>query len=408
MGTTSRQHFVLLSTLALFTVTSAQAQVNSQAPAAIHFVVFDACRNELQLRIKDKKAFEVDGKGFMPVAQSAGTLVAYSTAPRRTASDAGEGSGPYARALAEELARPGFEAVVMFRNVQLRVKQSIGQDPWLSFPGVPAVYFAGERPTDSPPSKPDDPQAVFMRERASVKNSLRPVLAQLGSEGILSSGVIDLRKKWPGPSIKMCFLDGGREVRAHVASIARQWTLHGEIDFDFGNWDDPRACRSEGEDSDVRITFAQNGNWSFIGTDSRTFSGSDNATLSLESLRDVNLEKIKGAAAYGREILHEFGHVLGFDHNWRAAGANCDKEMNWDYIYENFLRTAGWDKHIVDDNLRSLNPGAHAPAALDKKSVMNWDLPAEFFVKGKESSCWLEPRDELSLRDKLAVFTAYR
>jgi hypothetical protein len=33
----------------------------------------------------------------------------------------------------------------MFRNVQLKVKHAIGQDPWLSFPTLPAVYFAGNR-----------------------------------------------------------------------------------------------------------------------------------------------------------------------------------------------------------------------------------------------------------------------
>ena len=32
----------------------------------------------------------------------------------------------------------------MFRNVQLRVKERIGQDPWITFPTLPAVYFAGE------------------------------------------------------------------------------------------------------------------------------------------------------------------------------------------------------------------------------------------------------------------------
>ena len=33
----------------------------------------------------------------------------------------------------------------MFRNVQLRVKQAIGQDPWLSFPTLPAVFLAGAK-----------------------------------------------------------------------------------------------------------------------------------------------------------------------------------------------------------------------------------------------------------------------
>ena len=56
-------------------------------------------------------------KGFVPVANTAGLLIAYATAPNRTASDAGDGGGPYAKALAEELLKPGVEAVTMFRDV---------------------------------------------------------------------------------------------------------------------------------------------------------------------------------------------------------------------------------------------------------------------------------------------------
>ena len=77
------------------------------------------------------KALGTD-KGFVPITDTAGLLIAYATAPRKTASDVGDDGGPYAKALAEELMKPGIEAVTMFRNVQLRVKETIGQDPWLS------------------------------------------------------------------------------------------------------------------------------------------------------------------------------------------------------------------------------------------------------------------------------------
>src|SRR5262245_41484969 len=92
---------------------------------------------------------------------TAGLLIAYATAPRKTASDVGDGGGPYAKALAEEMMKPGVEAVTMFRNVQLKVKQAIGQDPWLSFPSLPAVYFAGSKP----------PENVELTFWASVKDS---------------------------------------------------------------------------------------------------------------------------------------------------------------------------------------------------------------------------------------------
>jgi Caspase domain len=116
--------------------------LSKQAPNATHYVVFDACRNELNIAGTAAKALGTD-KGFVPIMDTAGLLIAYAKAPRKTASDVGNDGGPYAKTLAEELMKPGIEAVTMFRNVQLRVKQTIGQDPWLSFPSLPAVYFAG-------------------------------------------------------------------------------------------------------------------------------------------------------------------------------------------------------------------------------------------------------------------------
>jgi uncharacterized caspase-like protein len=116
--------------------------LSKEAKEATQFVVFDACRNELHLSSGAAKAIGAD-KGFVPVATTAGLLIAYATAPNRTASDAGEGGGVYAKALAEELVKPGVEAVTMFRAVQIRVKETVGQDPWLSFPSLAPVYLAG-------------------------------------------------------------------------------------------------------------------------------------------------------------------------------------------------------------------------------------------------------------------------
>lgn len=118
------------------------ATLTRLAPLAVHFVIFDACRSELHFATRDTKSIG-DEKGFVPVQSSAGLLVAYSTAPDRTASDVGHEGGPYARVLAEEILKPGYEAVSMFRSVQIRMKQQIGQDPWLSFPALPPIYLNG-------------------------------------------------------------------------------------------------------------------------------------------------------------------------------------------------------------------------------------------------------------------------
>jgi formylglycine-generating enzyme required for sulfatase activity len=146
--------------------------LSKEAKDATQFVVFDACRNELHLSGGAAKAVGAD-KGFVPVGDTAGLLIAYATAPGRTASDAGEGGGAYAKALAEELVRPGVEAVTMFRAVQIRVKLAIGQDPWLSFPSLAPVYLAGREaaPAEVPKTQAQAPMSEAAQAWDRIKDS---------------------------------------------------------------------------------------------------------------------------------------------------------------------------------------------------------------------------------------------
>jgi Caspase domain len=141
--------------------------LRAQAPLATHYVVFDACRNELNLTRKGQKA--LTGKGFVPLAYTPGVMIAYATAPGRTASDRGQDGGPYARALSEEIVKPGAEALFMFRRVALRVNREIGQDPWISASTLPEVYFAGKKPEGPTPE-----QQLEMAFWASVKDNSDP------------------------------------------------------------------------------------------------------------------------------------------------------------------------------------------------------------------------------------------
>src|SRR5262245_35648585 len=94
------------------------------APDAVHFVVLDACRNN----IRGKKG----AKGFVPVSEyRTGVVLAFATAAGETASDEGTTSGPYAAALAEEIVRPGYNDQAVFNAVRARVVAATrGQTPW--------------------------------------------------------------------------------------------------------------------------------------------------------------------------------------------------------------------------------------------------------------------------------------
>ena len=116
-------------------------ELKSQAGNAQHFVVFDACRNSLQLASKTSKSL-LQSKGFKAEREVRGMLISYATAEGKIASDAGDNVGPYASALAAEIVKPGVEAVAMFRKVQLTVQKAINQEPWLTYGALRETYFA--------------------------------------------------------------------------------------------------------------------------------------------------------------------------------------------------------------------------------------------------------------------------
>src|SRR5262245_50107640 len=139
------------------------------ASSAAKFIVFDACRNELQLPTKDTT------KGLLPVAEQQGIFIAYASAPGRTASDRGEKSGPYAAALAAEFAKPGLDHLNLFQNVKESVLASTGgaQQPWESNGLGHRVYLTGPlAPADRPPAAAIVAEAE--RAWALIKDSKAP------------------------------------------------------------------------------------------------------------------------------------------------------------------------------------------------------------------------------------------
>ena len=123
-------------------LTEITRKLKAEAGNATHFVVFDACRNTLKLTRAGSRAV-VQPKGFVPTAQESGMLIAYATAEGELASDVGAGAGQYARVLSEEIVKPDVEAVTMFRRVQVRVRSTTGQEPWLGFSALGEVHLAG-------------------------------------------------------------------------------------------------------------------------------------------------------------------------------------------------------------------------------------------------------------------------
>ena len=120
-----------------------------QAPSATHYVVSDACCNELNLTRKGKRALA--DRRFCADHVHAGRDGRLCDGVGQTASDDGIVPARYAKALAEEIVKPGLEAATMFRRVASRVLREIGQATHGSAVSTrPEVYFAGQAATPPP------------------------------------------------------------------------------------------------------------------------------------------------------------------------------------------------------------------------------------------------------------------
>lgn len=172
-------------------------------------------------------------------------------------------------------------------------------------------------------------------------------------------------KKWPtGTVLRVAFLDGDPFVQQRVEAVAHQWSKYADIRFLFGP--DPNA--------EIRVSFAQEGSWSYIGTDCRSIP-KNQPTMNYGWLTpDTNDEE------YERVVLHEFGHALGLIHEHQnpAGGIPWDKDAVYDY-YQG--PPNNWTRAQVDTNLfQTYSKTETNFTAFDPGSIMLYPIPNEFTV----------------------------
>ena len=136
----------------------------------LNVVILDACRNNPFERRTSRSLGTAGGLAQMEAPK--GSLIAYSTAPGKTAAD-GEGrNGLYTQALLRYIKEPGLTIEQVFKNVRREVARSTrdAQMPWESSSMTGEFYF-------SPASRPSvalNPQAV---NRPPEKTATAPVPA---------------------------------------------------------------------------------------------------------------------------------------------------------------------------------------------------------------------------------------
>jgi len=211
------------------------------------------------------------------------------------------------------------------------------------------------------------------------------ILSQRDSE---DSGKKLVLKVWqPGRTISVGFLDGSRSARAAVEAVAKEWTRHANIKFNF----------VDESEADIRVSFKQGGAWSYVGTDALIIPKGQ-PTMALIEPVDGGVDK-----AFRSAVLRHFGFVLGLinEHSNPRATIKWDKEAVYRYYS---APPYNWTKQVVDANLfakfSSISPFYRE---FDPDSVMMLPIPDLLTLDAFEASA----NSELSPGDKELVAKLY-
>src|SRR6516162_7589600 len=155
------------------------------------------------------------------------------------------------------------------------------------------------------------------------------------------------------------------DLRARILSHMNAWNATSGMSF--------VETRANGE---VRISRGAGGFWSYLGTDILHIPR-NRQTMNLEGFTMNTPE-----SEYKRVVRHETGHTLGFPHEHmrKALVAQIDPQK----AYEYFLRTQGWDKQTVDQQvLTSLDESSLMGTPVDQNSIMCYQLPGSITKDGQ-------------------------
>jgi hypothetical protein len=132
-----------------------------------------------------------------------------------------------------------------------------------------------------------------------------------------------------------------------------------------------------GTHTDVRVTLAGEGYWSYLGTDIRLIP-QDEPTMCLQGFTLATPE-----SEYRRVVRHEAGHTLGFPHEHMRHEVVARIDPRLAYAY--FARSDGWDQQTVDAQVLTAleDRKLFFTSRPDVDSIMCYQLPGSITRDGQ-------------------------
>lgn len=178
---------------------------------------------------------------------------------------------------------------------------------------------------------------------------------------------VQTSRKWDKQVLRVRFLDGDPKLHKYIVDLTigpRGWNAVSGLQFRF----------TDEEDAEIRIAISTQpgASWSHVGTDA-LWVPRNVPTMSL------SIKAEDAGPHIDRPINHEFGHAMGFIHGQSSPWVGPLKEAE---VYE-WYESRGYSRTWIQSNVVERYPAEDVQAIGAKvQSVMNYDIPAEFWQDG--------------------------
>jgi hypothetical protein len=229
----------------------------------------------------------------------------------------------------------------------------------------------------------------------SLPVEMEPVARRLAMEinpaNASKVGAVTLGKRWaPGSTITVAFIDGTPDQKSRVQPYFHQWTKYANLKFIF---------ILNKFNADVRVSFREGeGSWSLVGVDC-LLGPKDEPSTVFGWISPQTAEK-----EVRRVVLHEVGHVLGFEHELESPGEGGPRYDEPKILAYYAQPPHNWSPEETRRQvLDKLSPTGLRFTPFDKKSIMCYFVPDDFTVD-KSGTPW---NDNLSATDKKLAAEVY-
>jgi hypothetical protein len=248
------------------------------------------------------------------------------------------------------------------------------------------------------------PMTPPMRDRLRQGETLRP---NFGPRTNFMLGVIEKCAVWgPSRTPKVCFVDkDNTEWRDAFVGVSRTWIGHRPQLLDFGDAPNYRTCSSDRKD-EIRVAFWERfegrkaRHWGCVGSNSmRPFTDCGDGAASL-NINPAIVDNDRLSTKFRGAVLHEIGHALGFQHEHQHPSARCWDEIDSDVVFATYKRDFDMEPAEVEKLFKALNGAAFDLRPYDRKSIMHYFIPDNFFKQGMNARCYAPQNEVLSPDDQ--------